>query len=234
MFSWRFNPLQAPSLPRLQQFGDCVMAKAWPWGHLLGNCFSFSTRLLQNECRKSKSSPAQSAVLTLWTGSCKLVWWPVLCCSCLTSSSSPFGVALLALWHHHPLLWGVCVKLHWIVFVKIQREVEGYITVCQLTASRSSHRDSYRTGHYKMSFHNVHQEPSLWFTWSWLTGQRAGTRALVTQWRILIEKDTLSFQICDIKVLPLWHEQRVLVLQLFPGRPCPDKTLSGNGNYGGN
>jgi len=32
----------------------------------------------------------------------------------------------------------------------------------------------------------------------------------VTLWRILIEKGTVSSQICDMKYLPLWHEQRVL------------------------
>lgn len=201
------------------------MAKAWPWGHLLGNCFSFSTRLLQSECRKSESSPAQPAVLTLQTGSCKLVWWSALCC----------------LWP----LW--CDSLGSLTSPPLAPRClcqAAVLCFCQNLEGK-------RRLHHCASWQ--HQEAA-----TETPTEQDITKCLFTMYTITLihlePADRTASRHQDFgdpaedfdreghSIFPdMWHKgfatlawTESTVLQHFPGRPCPDKSLSGNGNYGGN
>lgn len=117
-----------------------VITNPWPWGHLLGKCFSFSIVFFQSERRKIK-------IFTYTVGYPDIVNWSISS-RCRKSNAWPLASVtlykvllnfltlvvwlspLLAALHYQPLTWGVCMgmNLHRFFGVKIQRKVGGYIS----------------------------------------------------------------------------------------------------------
>lgn len=132
----------------------------------------------------------------------------------------------------HPLLWGVSVKLHCFVFVKIQRELEGYTTVPPGSIRKPQRLVQKRTL----------QDVFLQCTPGTITLIHLELADRTASRHQDFGDPVEDFDREEHGIFPdmwqrgfatlVWTESTVL--QHFPGRPCPDKSLNGNGNYGGN
>lgn len=224
-----------------------VITKPWPWGHLVGNCFSFSMVLSQSERRKIR-------IFTSTVSSPDIVNWGIPSCCCRSNAhlsasvtlftvstrlSYPCGVALASfgcLTLPTPDLRCIGMNLHRFVFVKIQRKVEGYISLPadsieeqpqivvwnRILQNVLSHWVALERGSRNYRFDSLEAGWQETANRHWHCGDPGEQ----------FDREGHSvFPDIDITFLPTFLPT---ILQSFPGRPCPDKNLNGNAYYGGN